>query len=501
MTDQVGHWDTIKSFVERKAPTTWVDGEDRLRVGAYDMYEAIYWTAPEAFQITMRGQEGDPVYVPSGRQVVDTARRYMAPGLQMAIDPAFGGSTTQIENAALWMKDFTAREEFYSKFSGAKLRGLMRGDWLFHIMADPNKPEDSRISIHELNPSNYFPEFQDGDVAKINRVIIAEPVQDGDDTRIHRIVYVRDPDTLKVTVFEDLCEIDEWGQPGTDMAETIVDSVAEELELPDPINQIPVYHFPNEFEEEIGWGSSEMRGIELLMRGINQSVTDQELALVLDGIGVYVTTAGAPLNDETGEEMPWTVAVGHVLELPEDKDFKRVQGVGTIQPYLDHLGYLHDQIDATTGGNDITRGRAEVAIAESGIALALRMGPVLARMVEKEIIVTERLQQMFFDLRSWIAAYEGLEGVLDLRWMPVYADKLPVNRKEVFDQVMTLIQGKIISTREGRRRLVEIGWKFSTDAILEQEIADDIAVTADAEALRLGIETIPPANDGAANEG
>lgn len=481
----VGHWDTIEPFIRMEKTPQWIQGEDRLRVGAYDLYEAIFWTAPQSFQIIMRGQEGDPIYVPSGRQVVETAHRFMAPGMQVIVDPEFGSDAQRL-NAELYMRDFAAREELYSKFSSGKLKGLMKGDWLWHIIADPVKPQDSRVSVFAIDPANYFPIYSGGDdVARVIGAIIAEPDMLNDDPVIHRTIYGKD-DGGVITVREDLCKIDEWGQPGTDMDETILRSVAEELTLPDAIDQIPIYHIPNIYEPEIGWGSSEMRGIELLMRGINQGVTDEELALVLDGIGVYTTDAGSPV-DEQGEEQPWIVAVGHVLELPEGKNFQRVQGVGSIQPYVDHIRYLHDMIDMTTGANDITRGRAEVAVAESGIALALRMGPILARMVEKELIVTDRFKQMLFDLRKWFAAYEGLQGILDIRYLPTYSDKLPVNKKEIFDQVMTMIDKKIISTREGRRILTRVGFSFSDDTTLEGEITRDVTMIADAEALRLGL--------------
>jgi hypothetical protein len=209
----------------------------------------------------------------------------------------------------------------------------------------------------------------------------------------------------------------------------------------------------------------------------------------LDGIGVYITDAGSPLDDE-GEEIPWTVAVGHILELPEGKMFQRVQGVGSIQPYIDHVRYLHDMIDSTTGANDITRGRADVAVAESGIALSLRMGPVLARMVEKELIITDRLRQMFFDLRNWFIAYEGLNGVEDIRWFPTYTDKLPVNKDKVFEQVMTMLGAKppVISVMEARRILTKVGYVFSEEATLTGEITNDMRMVADVESVRLGLE-------------
>ena len=498
MADEVfntAHWATSEPFVKSENIPEWIQGEDRARIGTYDLYDAIFWAAPESFQIKMRGQEGDPIYVPSGRVVVETAHRFMAPGMQIIVDPNFGDEAQQAEAAAL-MQDFTDREEVYSKFSAAKLHGLRRGDWAWHIFADPDKTAGSRVSLFELNPSNYFPIYRDvDDVSSVVGAIIAQPATaDNGDTVITRTIY-EITDEGKVQVHEDVCKVDEWGQPRTDMKETVIDVTSEPQLLPDPINQIPIYHIPNMYDSEVGWGSSEMAGIELLMRGLNQGVTDEELALVLEGIGVYVTDAGAPLDPDTGEELPWTLAVGHVLELPSGHDFKRVQGVNTIQPYQEHLKYLESWIDATTGGNDITRGRADVAVAESGIALALRMGPILARMSEKELIVTSRFTQMLFDLRAWFTAFEGLQGLDAIRWRPTYADKLPVNKQEQFNNIITMSTTTpvpIISNAEARRMLTQLGYTFSTEAELAAEVLSEQsefqATTADAVASRVAGE-------------
>src|SRR3990170_705239 len=301
---EVSHWSTLEKFINLALVPQWIQGEDQKRVGAYDMYEAIYWTAPESFQLVMRGQEGEPIFVPSGRQVVDTAHRFIAPGMSVIADPEFGDDT-QRQEANLFLTDFARRELLYSKFSAAKLQGIMRGDWLFHLFADPLKDEGSRVSIFPLNPSNYFPEYKDGDdITSIVAVHIAEPVtNDKGDTMVHKTVYRKDTEggTPKIMVSEIICPPDEWGQPGTDMVETIDSVVAQEMILPDPITQIPVYHISNIYDPDFGWGSSEMRGIERLMRGINQAITDEELALVLEGLGLYTTDAGSPIDPDTKE--------------------------------------------------------------------------------------------------------------------------------------------------------------------------------------------------------
>jgi len=492
MADLMSHWATLDSFVNTALQPAWVGGEDKIRLAAYDLYEAVYWTAPQSFQLTMRGQEGQPIYIPSGRKVVETAHRYLAPSMQVIEDPDFG-TDGEREEAKLFMTEFARREALYGRFSAAKRHGLMRGDWVWHIYADPEKPEGGRVSIFPLHPGTYFPEFLDGDVTSIVAVKLAESgITEAGKPCVNVLEYRKQTEASgpsPITVSFTQYEPENWGQPGTDMGEEVMAVLSPESLLPAPIDQIPVYHIPNMYDPDFYWGSSEMRGIERMIRGINQAITDEELSLVLEGLGVYTTTAGAPVEEEDGieEEVPWTVAPGRVIELPPDSTFNRVTGVSSVAPYLDHLKYLHQQIDEVTGNNDVASGRADVAVAESGVALAIRMGPLLASMSDKELVVTDKHVQMLFDLRNWFSAYEPL-NFENIRWVPKYGEKLPPNKKEQFDQIVSLYQTTpvpIISAAEVRRMLKNIGWIFTDDTALIAEITQDMTTSADADAQRI----------------
>jgi hypothetical protein len=486
------HWATIDELVkpEASALLSYVTGEDKSRVLAYDLYESIFWTAPDSFQLTMRGQEGEPVYVPSGRQVVEMAHRYMAPKMQIVTDPLFGTPQQQAE-AMIFFNEFAARERFYSKFSSAKLYGLMRGDQVWHVFADEDRPEGARVSVFPIHAGTYFPEFLEDDLTQIIKVHLVEPTMLGDKAAVYRLTYEKESGVggpSRILASEAIYEAENWGQPGTDQGEVLLSTEVPQFALPDSIDAIPVYHIPNVYDPDFPWGSSEMRGIERLMRAINQGITDEETALVLEGLGVYVTTAGQPIevDEATGEEVeaPWVVAPGHVIELPAGSDLKRVSGVASVAPYMDHLRFLLEQIDATVGGNDVTRARFDVATAESGIALALKMSPLFSRMEEKELVTTDVMNQMLFDLRKWFTEYEPL-SFEEIRWTPIYGPKIPINKKETFTQVMEMVTNKVTSTRDARRKLIDLGWVFSSDEDIEGEIQREVQVAADAEAARI----------------
>jgi len=488
------HWSTISKYIDQMTAPKWVKGDDFYRVGAYDAYDGIYLVNPNAgFKISIRGQEGEPIFVPSGRKVVETAQRFCAPQMAIFTDPTFGDATQQ-QDATLWMNDFTAREDVYSRFSMNKRRGLIRGDWLWHLIADPALQQGARVSMLPLNPATYFPETVDGDPSMVIAVHLAEVTMFDKDPAIRKTVYRKESGTSgpsTITVEEMICKPTAWGQPGVDMDLEVLQSLRPVEQLPAPIDALPVYHIPNGSAEGL-WGYSEMQGIERMMAGINQSVTDEDLALALEGLGVYVSDAGAPV-DEEGNTLPWTVAPARVIEVPKDHKFERVTGLTTVSPMQDHLGYLHSQIDDVTGTNDVTRGTADVAVAESGVALSIRMAPLLNRMGEKELTISGVMDQLLFGLRNWFDAYEGT-NFQDIRWDIRYGDPMPKNKTEVFNQVMAMYTAvpPLISGTEARRMLMKVGWDFTDETALVGEILQETqnfaAVQADAVASRLNGE-------------
>lgn len=474
----------------------WVgDPMEAQRIAAYALYEAIYWSYPDTFKLLQRGDDADPIYVPTGKQVVETINRYTAPKMSVIPDPAFGTPAEILLGNQVW-NDFAARERFYSKFGANKRYGIMRGDWLWHIYADPNRPEGSRISIFPLDPGSYFPIYNPENVDEIIGCHIVEQVlsEDGKKTYIRRLTYRKATETggpSPITVSDMTFESDEWGGPGLEEGQPIVTTRSEET-LPAPIDQLPVYLCPNLQEPGGLYGSSELRGIERLITAVNQGITDEELSLVLDGLGVYATNAGVPIDEDSGEERPWNIGPGRVVELPvgEDIDFKRVSGTTSVEPFQAHLKFLLDQIDESSGTPGVAKGHVEVQAAESGIALLLQLAPILSRGEEKELIITDVHTNMFYDLRRWFQAYEGgaLGGLENIRWIPQYGPKVPVNREKEVADALSLKEAGVVSSRWVRRKLTTIGYYFEPDEVLEQEIMAEQQVAADVTGARADAE-------------
>jgi hypothetical protein len=153
--------------------------------------------------------------------------------------------------------------------------------------------------------------------------------------------------------------------------------------LPPSITTIPVYWFKNIDWEGQKFGSSELRGFEGLLRGVSQAGTDQSAALSLEGLGVYATDGGRPV-DESGTETDWEVAPGKVMEVPTGSYFRRVEGLGSLKPSMDHINYLESKLREAGGLSDVALGRVDVQTAQSGIALAIKFMPTLAKIEERD---------------------------------------------------------------------------------------------------------------------
>lgn len=487
MLADFNQWSSAEPYIGANR-AGYVGGLDQLRLGAYNLYEQIYWTVPDVFEITQRGDDENPIYIPTARVIIETMHRYLANGLQIVADPTIGTDAERAA-AALLMTSLIRRERLYSRFSSAKRYGIMQGDWLFHIIGDDERPDGARLSIIPMDPASYFPIENPDNVDEIIGAHLASIEMLEGETVVHRVTYRKTTEKggpSPITVEEAFYDPDESGLPDIEEGRPIK-VIRPPTTLPQPIDQIPIYHIQNFDQTGTIWGSSEARGIERIMGAINQTVTDEDLALALEGLGVYHCDGGAPV-DEDGEPVPWNLGPARVVEHAKGTQFGRVQGVTHVVPFQEHMSYLHGQLDETAGIPGVAKGKVEVADAESGIALVLKMGPLLSRVSEKEQVVTDVMMNMLFDLRKWFQAYETGTRLDNVIWIPTYGDKLPVNRKERFDEILQMLgtTPPLVTSAWARSELRKMGYEFPAEAQFAQQILDQAKETAQLEADSMG---------------
>jgi hypothetical protein len=460
-------YSTVVPFIS--ALPEWMGPLDAQRVAGYQIYEQIYWSVPDTFRLQMRGSDADPIYIPTARTIVDTTNRYVARDFAFAVETDVGTDADQkVLHDSLTL--LFRRERFWSKFAANKRFGMIRGDWCWHVIANDLKPPGSRITIEALDPGSYFPVFESdvkdgGDPDKIVAVHIVEQVQVGDDVFLKRQTYTKgqDPSTndgSDTTIWNSIGYFDP--KAWEDIRLNPVKVVKPPTQLNPLIKSIPVYHIRNFETPGDPFGSSEIRGVERVIAAINQAISDQELALALDGLGVFATDGGPP-KDETGAITDWIMGPGSVVEHPPSSKFTRVSGVGSVQPVLDHLAYLSNSIKEATGTPDAAIGKVDVSIAESGISLILQLGPMLAKVSEREQVITDVHRQMFYDLsQMWLPAYEQISTPSVA--VPIYGDTIPANKDKQVEEIFKMVDSGLVDSEWARQEIAKIrGYVFPQD--------------------------------------
>jgi hypothetical protein len=477
----------------------WVPALDKQRIASYTKYDQIYWSAEEGFQEIMRGDNENPVFLPTARTLVNTLDRYTCPKFTYRVE---GDDATANQIAQIAFDKLFKREKFTSLFNSFKHDGGKDGDALLHVVADLNKPLGKRISLYTVDPSTYFPVYDVEDPKRIVKVHLAELVTEGGKELVSRLTYekVTDEATGKSVIFRShaLFKTDNWWD-----LETPERVVLAEEQLDPLIQSIPVYHYKNGDPTQ-PFGSSDLRGLESVFADISQAASDESLTLAMEGLGLYATDGAGPVN-ERGEETEYITGPGRVLT--HANGLRRINGVGSVTPYGDHIDRLEDSAYGSVGASDVALGKDTSA--EAGIALQIRLGPIMATTGKKDDELVELMGQFFYDLQFWLQVYEELpmlapvEGDLvpKATVVPVVGQKMPVNLTEVIKNVVDLRNcvPPVISVRTSLSLLRAAGMAIpedeeaqllketqaSMDALLEpsgdEEIADDARVDAELE--------------------
>lgn len=447
------------------ATPQWMSEYDAARVTAYQVYEQIYWNVQDTFKLTARGTDASPIYVPTGRTIVDTTHRYVGKGWAPTMDPDFGDKTDQLAlTQALAM--LFRREKFFTKYNANKRYGLIRGDWLIHIIGNDLKPQGTRIKIEYVDPAAYFPISHPDDPDRIIGCHIVEQILDPatEEWVLKRQTYQRGADPVNndgsdTTIYNSIATFNAESWETFDAAP--LTTIKPLTPLPPQITALPVYHVKNIETPGDPFGSSELRGLERIMAAINQAISDEELALALEGLGMYWTDSGAPLNAD-GSDGDWVLGPGRVVEVPKDRKFNRLQGVGSVTPVMDHLKFLINALKEASATPDVAIGKVDKMVAESGISLQLQMGPMIAKADEREENIAGTMDQFLYDLTTmWLPAYESM--TFNAVAVSSFGDLLPANKTQEVSDILKMVDKGVISGATARIMLAKLGYVFPAD--------------------------------------
>ena len=448
----------------------WLTAEDAERLEAYAIYEGMYRNTPQVFRLVQRGDEQNPIYLPSARTIIEAKNRYLAKGWSYTVVPTLG---TPEERTALglMLETLFRREIMKSKFATQKRWGLVRGDSVWHIRADETKPETRRISIDEVDPASYFPIYDPWNAERVLGCHLVDPVTNSQGKVVIKRQTYRKEDDGAISYERSWWEAGGWDDRDPDVTLKPAQSKdipegedADAYDLPSTITSIPVYHIKNNRVTGQPYGTSDLAGFETLIAGINQTISDEDLTLAMQGLGLYWTNSGPPV-DENNEETNWKFGPGWVLEIDEESTFGRVQGVNTVEPMLGHIGKLEGSMREASGVPNIAIGNVDSQVAESGIALAFHMAPILSQNAEKEDELLGVMDHLLFDLVTmWLPEFEGFST--GARAISSVQDPLPVNRKAIMDEVVQMLSTEppLISPEYARTILQEkLGYQFTEE--------------------------------------
>lgn len=470
----------------------WItDLDDQARVAAYDGYDNMYKNAPETFAVSGRGSEDHPLYVPSARRIVETVNRYLAKGWDWTVT-SLSANVANSDLVLAALSTLFTREQMHTKFFSLKRNMVKDGDSLLHIIQDVSKPAGSQITIHELDARSYFQIPNPTDAMQVDGCYIVSLYFIDQTTQVaQRLEYRKQPDGsifTQLTFWETNAWDDRWdGHPPlkpVEVPQAYKDDKNMALllrgtVLPTSVTALPVYHFRNRRDSSEPFGTSEISGIETLIAGVNQAASDEDITLALQGLGIYVTNATRPVNQD-GTEGDWAIEPGYVLELSgNDQTFERVEGVKTLVPYQDHLNFLKDSMDSSAGLSAVATGKVDVAVAQSGVALALEMTPILSNNEEKEVELLSVLDQFLHDLVFMWMSLDGLSAdPLDILLKNSFADPLPIDRDATIKELIALKAAGFISTEFAIAYLKDkLGFNFPDD-MLTQILAEQDAVAS-----------------------
>jgi len=491
-------YSTAMPFIVSAATGGWMDEYDRQRLLSYDLYDDLFHNDPAQYRIMLRSSDEKPIYVPTAKRVVGSLARYVGKGWGYRVLGADPLATEEVvatdEQVAAAQQAFGqlfARERLLSTFRAGIPEWLRRGDWLWMITGDMNKREGRRISVRPIDPRRYFPLFNDPyDVGRITGQELIEEITIGEEIFMFVQTWLKASDpghpnyeqeepeegfeilrSAQAYSLEDFADVDKRKPVNYE------GNVAEEYLV--GITALPIYHIRNNETSDDPYGRSDLSGLESIVAGINQTITDEDLSLAFMGIGMYWTDSGAPVDETTGQVTNWKLGPKRVIEVGDGKKFGKVDGITSVEPFQDHAAYLKREAQSAVGLSDVSVGTGSVSTA-SGISLAIQFSPTIDAVKVKNEAINGVMTQMFYDLKEWFVTYEGIDlGPVVVVSEADDDDLMPFDREARWKEIMEGVTagvftlGYAVSVLEN-----EFGYEFPAGYVAEVEAAGAAATAA-----------------------
>ena len=217
------------------------------------------------------------------------------------------------------------------------------------------------------------------------------------------------------------------------------------------IDFIPVVHVPGVPSGREHFGRSILARVLQLFDDLQASDSDLQAAAAL---------AGTPMVGLSGEaEVPddLVVAPGSVFKLGKDGRMDVVDLSGSVEALRHVISDLLERLSVNMQVPGEVVGRVDEVGAESGFARLLKLGPFSSLINTLRLVRLHKYRLLLkFVQRMYQAAGEWEPGpTVDARL--VFGGFLPTDLQQVIEDVVALVQAKVLTVETGLRMLVEAG--------------------------------------------
>lgn len=270
------------------------------------------------------------------------------------------------------------------------------------------------------------------------------------------------------------------------------------------IDFIPVVHVPNTVPDaEEHWGRSSLAKVLQVFDELQAADTDSSRASAITGSPILSVTG----KSTSGRNQDRRVEPGVVFELGEGGRMDALNTAPQLAGLREHVKALQDRAAASARLPAVALGTADPAQFPSGYALELALGP------EDSLIAGMRLARAHkYALLLKFVQRLHLAGQF-LKWAGItvqpaelsFGPYTPIDRASVLGQVVSAVEGGVMSLETGVRMLQEAGFPIEDvheeiDHIQARRFADAVALanaTGDQQAVHdyLGLDmpgTTPP---------
>jgi hypothetical protein len=441
---------------------------EKARINNYELFEKVFLGEHvDAFNIKTQGQY---------KKELENLR-YVAVN--------FGGMISKLSADMLFeepprisagenddfIQEVINKNQLKTQFYEAGLENSFRGDAVFRIRA-----KDKQTIIEDINPSIYFPEYDEWNVRKEPKAhVLAWKVKIGEDEKGKPKFGIFKERHLKGSIEHNLYELENDGTLGAELKVTdyMPDIKPEEKTN---VSDFLVIHIPNYRINSMFFGISDYKDLMQLMFAINNRIT--KVDNILDKHGDPILAVPEGVLDEEGKVSRKSFGV---IEVPTSESAgakpEYIVWDAKLESAFSEIDKLIEFLFITSETSPASLGLDKDGQAESGRALKYKLLRTIAKKHRKELYfdwgikkMLNMAQEFAFSnkLKAGDVSSKNPENI-EIEWQ----DGIINDAKETLEIEQTKLDNGLTTTKEAIQRLEGVDEKTAEEKVklIEEENA------------------------------